>query len=61
MIVASLSNINKTRETGELSARSMMSNVDTKDTIVSSKIYKLVFTELYIYKDFADRCDEEVG
>jgi hypothetical protein len=57
MIVASLSNINKTKETAELTVRNIFQSLDLKDASLSEKIYRLAFSELYIYHDFSERQD----
>jgi len=61
MLIASLSTISKTRETAELSLRGIFSSVDThKDQALSAKLYSLVFSELYIYRDFSEREDQQI-
>ena len=57
MIVASMSNISKTKEAAELTLRGIMSSIDTKDSALSAKLYSLAFSETYIYKDFEERED----
>ena len=52
MIMASLSNINKTKESAELTVRNIFQSLDLKDAALSEKIYRLAFSELYIYHDF---------
>jgi hypothetical protein len=59
-MVGSLATLNRTKETSEVSFKAIMQFVDTKDFSLSEKIYHLVFTELYIYKDFSEREDQEV-
>ena len=61
LIIATLSSINKTKDLAEMSIRSVFAAVDTKDTVISEKIYKLLFNEMYIYKDFSEREDQEIG
>ena len=55
--MGTLTNINKTRDSAEVTLKSLFGTIDTKDTIVSEKLFKLVFNELYIYKDFSERED----
>jgi hypothetical protein len=55
MIIASLSNINKTKETAELTVRNIFQSLDLKDASLSEKVYRLLFSELYIYHDFSER------
>ena len=59
MLIASLSTINKTKETAEVSLRSVLSAVSTKDEDLTAKIFKLIFAEMYIFKDFPERQDQE--
>ena len=59
-MIASLSSINKTKETAEISLRSIFQSLDTKDRAISEKVYRLIFTELYIYHDFSEREDQEI-
>ena len=54
-MIATLSSINKTKETAEISLRSIFQSLDTKDAGLSEKVYRLIFTELYIYHDFSER------
>ena len=56
-MVGSLATLNRTKETSEVSFKAIMQFVDTKDLSLSENIYHLVFTELYIYKDFSERED----
>ena len=59
-IVGTLATLNNTKETSEVSFKSTMQSIDTKDVKISESIYHLIFTELYIYKDFSEREDSEV-
>ena len=60
MVVGSLSTINKTRETAELSTRNLFASIDTKDMSLSQKFFSLAFTETYFYRDFSEREDQEI-
>ena len=59
LLVASLSTINRTKDLAELSLKSVIAAIDTKDSAVSEKIFKLIFGEFYLYKDFREREDQE--
>jgi hypothetical protein len=56
-MAGTLATLNRTKETSELSFKNIMQSVDTKDMKISESIYHLVFSELYIYKDFSERED----
>lgn len=56
-MVGSLATLNRTKETSEVSFKNIMQSIDTKDMKISESVYHLVFTELYIYKDFSERED----
>jgi hypothetical protein len=49
MMVGSLSNINKTKETAEIAVRSLMQGIDTKNTVIPLRLFRIVFSELYIF------------
>jgi hypothetical protein len=50
--MAAQSNISKTKNAAELSLRSVIAAVDTKDYEISKHIYRLIFNETYVYRDF---------
>lgn len=56
-MVGSLATLNRTKETSEVSFKNIMQSIDTKDMKISESVYHLVFTELYIYKNFSERED----
>lgn len=56
-MVGTLATLNRTKETSEGSFKNIMQSVDTKDVKIAESVYHLVFSELYIYKDFSERED----
>lgn len=57
--MAILSSVNKTRDLADLSIRSVFSAIDTKDESVSEKVFRMIFNEMYFYKDFSEREDQQ--
>lgn len=55
--MAILSSVNKTRDLADLSIRSVFSAIDTKDESVSEKVFRMIFNEMYFFKDFSERED----
>eukprot|EP00347_Sterkiella_histriomuscorum_P023653 403333856 len=60
LLVANMSSINKTRDLADLSIKSVFSAIDTKNDKVSEQIFSLLFNDLYFYKDFPDREDQDL-
>ena len=60
LLIATLSNINKTKDMAEISLRSVLTAVSSKDEDLSQKIFQMIFSEMYFYKDFKERQDQEV-
>jgi len=56
-MVGTLATLNRTKETSEASFKNIMQSVDTKDVSIAERVYKLVFSEMYIYRDFSERED----
>lgn len=59
-MVGTLATLNRTKETSEVSFKNIMQSLDTKNMKLSESVYHLIFSELYIYKDFSEREDQEV-
>ncbi len=49
--------MNKTKDLADLSIRSVFAAIDTKDLQMTEKIFKMIFNEMYIYRDFSERED----
>ncbi len=49
LMIASYSNINKSRESAELLIRSIMQKLDTANQKMCEQIFKLIFSETDIY------------
>jgi hypothetical protein len=59
LLMASMVTISKTKDYAEISLRSVFSSIDLKDTEMSKVLYKLIFNESYIFRDFPQREDQE--
>jgi hypothetical protein len=58
--MASFINFQKVKDYAEVSIRNLFQSVDTKDEKLALQLYRLTFSETYIYKDFPQREDQDV-
>jgi hypothetical protein len=52
LLMAAHSPYHKAKDYAEISLRGAQANIETSNSEVSEKIYKLIFNETYFYKDF---------
>ena len=58
LAIASVSPITKTKDSAEMNVKSLFMSLDTRDLSLSEKLYRLIFSETYIYRDFKEREDQ---
>lgn len=59
-MVLSGSGYSKIRDDADSFVKSVLTDIDTKNTEISEKIYKLIFNETYFYRDFPNREDDSI-
>lgn len=50
----------KVKDHAEISIRNIFQSIDTRDERLALQLFRLVFSETYIYKDFPQREDQDL-